>query len=182
MNNINQLASFHTDIWFYHDKKEYSRLEKSAENLFRLLGFNKQKSKDAAFQVRKAYKFYDLAVEKPNNKEKFFRATLSSHQRVLMILEEKNFKVSAVLHTLWWKEFYKKRALGIIIIPWFIFLNHLFKFNKLNIVPAISCSISLILAGLKGHNSRSKFLTKKFLTEYWEKMLNKYKITDRVMY
>ena len=182
MNKFVQLANFHTDIWFFHDELDYDRLEKSAQSLFELLGFGRQKARSAAFQVRKAYYSYDLAVEKPKIKERFFKNVLISHERALKIIGEKHSKISATFHTLWWKEFYQKRKRGILIIPLFIFLNHAFKFDKLNLIPALSCSKSLILAGLKGHNSRDKTLTKRFLTKYWEKMLKKYKIKGRVMY
>lgn len=181
MSMHSEMAKLHSDIWFFHDAVNYNKLFESANDFFIKIGFEKKNSIKAANHVKKSYYFYDLAVNNPNEKAKHFTKVFESHRNALIELNQDFPNICAKIHTMWWKEFYSKNKTSIVKIPFFIFLQHLLKFKKLNLFPVILCAGLLVLAGLKGHNNRDKKTTEKYLEKYWSSVL-RYKSKNIAMY
>ena len=162
MNDSSKFASVQTAIWWNHDNKNFTNVEKNAFDLLVLLGYNTQLSKSISKQIKKAYFLYDEAEQNEKKKDYFFTK-----------MNEVNIKVGVslginkrlpVYYSKWWMCFMQHKYLKVV---YYLFLYHLFGLKSLRkIVAPILCSL-FILAGLFGHNKRNKKMNIFFLKIYW---------------
>jgi hypothetical protein len=174
------LADMHSKIWFYHDERNFEKLENSAVKLFLTLNFPKKESIKAGKHVANAYIFYDkagMSADEGSGKKRdyFLKKVLNEEIKIRNLLNED--VRAAYCENIWWKEFQNRNYLG--VFP-YILRHEMVKYKGHNpIIPFLSVYY-LIKAGFVGHNKRNRYITAHYLEKYWKITLKHMK--DKIQY
>ncbi len=175
-----RLADMHSKIWFFHDDRDFGKLEKSAVELFLTMDFPKKESINAGKHVMNAYIFYDSAgisaSEGDSKKREYFlKKVLNEEIKIRKLLNED--VRAAYYENKWWREFQNRNYLG--VFP-YILRQEMVKYKGHNPIIPILNVYYLIKAGFAGHNKRKRDVTARYLEKYWEITLKHMK--DKVQY
>lgn len=166
-------------IWKVQDSRDFDELERSARDLFQLLGYTKEESEFIANRVSVAHKFYaeldDRLPARIDGKaqKKEIRHFESKINELLDVFQHKNRRRLAKHHAKWWIYFFlqgrTQKIRYYLLAASHIFVEHCLKIG--DVFPALQCSYYLVMAGYRGHNRRHEQTGIDFLTKYWKTYL-----------
>ncbi len=149
------LGIYYVEIIWYHDSGEFDRLERAANTLYQLLGFDKHSSNKAGKLLKECYKVADLAEQQKSLYEEVF-------QKFLKIAHTLNYSESVARHQInWWVQFRKKNWLR---ASYYLFRQQL---ATLGIYYALLATYYLLMVGIY-HNKRDREKAIEYATKYWD--------------
>ncbi|MEI7961651.1 MAG: hypothetical protein WCI04_04930 [archaeon] len=155
--NYSRLGKLQSDIWWQHDKKQFSQLEKTTQKFLLLLEFNTNQSKKASKLIRACYEEYDKALKTKN-----FKVMEEKHKQAMISLGFSS--QNGENYSNWWIYFSQKDNPKIIKS---LFIYHFGFFKGIKKVFAPLFVFLIVLAGILGHNKRNKKVAEMLLSIYW---------------
>lgn len=178
--NASLLGANFAQLWEFHDKRQFKKLETTARQSLTNLGYTNKQSKKIASHIVAAYKAHgkiDDTVFSKKNKPFDKKLIKSSKLKITNEMDTafklaglKNHQTLSHYHCAWWIDFsfthISQNKLYYVLIIWHIFMLHLHKFKK--IIPAILATKKLCFAGIYGHNERNTKRMVNELTSVWQ--------------
>lgn len=182
MDNLKAIAILNADLWEYHDRRDFHKLNLSANKLLLRLGYKKE-SKNVGKHITNAYKFHADVDDKLSNIKNWKKYKLEIEQYRIDICREmghsfaligvRDYNKIAFYHSKWWINFMicniTRNKLYYIPILYYLFMEQYIKLQ--NPIYGIIATYRLYTAAAKGHNKRDHNNLVKELIKYWDFIL-----------
>ncbi len=153
----NELAILLSNNWFFHDEKEYRKIETNSTKLLTVLGYSINSSQKAAKLIKQMY-------EETDKLEQFDDKT---HTKLILLCDEVDRilgrKFNAKEEIKWWKVFRDKNYL---LGAFFLFTDQLSKLGFKNLFSALKTAKELYHAGIE-HKKKNWKLVRQHTKNYW---------------
>lgn len=172
------LAKCLGNLWICHDKRDFKKIDENALRMVENLGYPKLVAKKIVFRIQKAYRLHAELDEKVSKSRAQYNEVIVAHYKdelskemggVFRLAGCENYKELGRYHCSWWFDFTFTRIhhkwLFYFLILWHLLALHITKFKR--ILPALSATYWLCLAGIYGHDRRNNAKLFAYLTKYW---------------